>query len=108
MLRITEISESADSITLKVEGRIVSEWITVLEQECSKWLHAKSEVLLDFSGVTFIEHSGVAMLERIASPRLQLMNCPTLINELLHGNSGEKEIDRHEEHRGPKPPSVMR
>lgn len=89
VLRITEISESADSITLKVEGRIVSEWVTVLEQECLKWLRAKPEVLLDFSEVTFIERNGVAMLMRIASPRLRLINCPALIAELLNGNNNQ-------------------
>ena len=90
MLRITEISESADSVTLKVEGRIVSEWIIVLEQECLKWLQAKPEVLLDFSEVTFIEHNGVAMLKRIASSRLRLINCPALIAMLLNGNNSQK------------------
>jgi hypothetical protein len=89
VLRITEISESADAITLKVEGRIASEWVTVLEQECLKWLRAKPEVLLDFSEVTFIEHNGVAMLKRIASPNLRLINCPELINELLNGNNNQ-------------------
>jgi anti-anti-sigma regulatory factor len=91
VLRITEISESADSVTLKVEGRIVSEWIAVLEQECLKWLRAKPEVLLDFSEVTFIEHNGVAMLKRIAFPGLRLINCPALINMLLNGNNGQNE-----------------
>lgn len=104
MLRITEISEIADSVTLKVEGRIVSEWVTVLEQECLKWLRAKPEVLLDFSEVTFIDHNGVAMLKRIASANLRLINCPALIHEMLNGNNNQKEIDRHEEHRGPNPP----
>jgi anti-anti-sigma regulatory factor len=91
VLRITEISQSADSVTLKVEGRIVSEWVTVLEQECLKWLRVKPEVLLDFSEVTFIEHNGVAMLKRIASPRLRLINCPALIEMLLNGNNYHSE-----------------
>ena len=89
MLRITEISESADSATLKIEGRIVSEWVTVLEQECLKWLRAKPAVLLDFSEVTFIEHNGVAMLKRIASLSLRLINCSALIAELLNGNNNQ-------------------
>ena len=89
MLRITEIFESADSVTLKVDGRIASEWITLLEQECLKWLQAKREVLLDFSEVKFIEHSGVAMLKRIASPNLRLVNCSALIAELLNGNNNQ-------------------
>lgn len=91
MLRITEISESADSVTLKVEGRIVLEWVTVLEQECLKWLQAKPEVLLDLSEVTFIEHNGLAMLKRMVSPRLRLINCSTLIHEMLNGNNNQNK-----------------
>jgi hypothetical protein len=73
VLRITEILQTADSVTLKVDGWIVSEWVTVLEQECIEWLQAKPEVLLDFSEVMFIERNGVAMLKRIASPNLRLI-----------------------------------
>jgi len=91
VLRITKLSESAGSVTLKVEGRIVSEWVAVLEQECLKWLRAKPEVLLDFSEVTFIEHNGVAMLKRIASTNLRLINCPALIDEMLNGNNDRNE-----------------
>ncbi len=91
MLRITKIFESAGSVTLKVEGRIVSEWVPVLEQECLKWLRAKPEVLLDFSEVTFIEHNGVAMLKRIASQNLRHINCSELIDMLLNGNNSQNE-----------------
>jgi anti-anti-sigma regulatory factor len=89
VLRITKISESADSVTLKVDGRIVSEWVAVLEQECLKWLRAKPEVLLDFSEVMYIERNGVAMLKRIASSNLRLVNCPALIAEMLNGNNNQ-------------------
>jgi len=91
VLRITKIFESADSVTLKVEGRIVSEWVTVLEQECLKWLQAKPEVLLDFSEVTFIDHNSVAMLKRIASANLRLINCSALIAEMLNGSNNQNE-----------------
>jgi len=93
VIRITEISESADSVTLKVEGRIVFEWVTTLQQHCLKWLQGKREVLLDFSGVTYIDLNGVAMLKRMISPKLRLINSSALITELLNGNSshGEEE-----------------
>ena len=38
MLRITKIEEDGSSVTLKVEGRIMSEGVDVLELECLKWL----------------------------------------------------------------------
>ena len=89
MFRISEISENVDSVTLKVEGRIVFEWVTTLQQHCLKWHQGKREVLLDFSGVTYIDLNGVAMLKRMVSSSIRLINCPALITELLNGNSND-------------------
>ena len=91
VIRISEISESADSVTLRVEGRIVFEWVATLQEHCLQWLQGKREVLLDFSGVTYIDLHGVAMLKRMVSSNLRLINCPALITELLNGNGSHGE-----------------
>lgn len=85
MLRITKVSENAESVTLKVEGLIVGEWVTVLEQECTAWLQEKRSVQLDFSEVRFIDNYGVEVLKRITSKKLRRLNCPPLIEEILKG-----------------------
>jgi hypothetical protein len=38
MLRITEVVASGTETTLHVEGRIVSDWVSVLQEECSRVL----------------------------------------------------------------------
>lgn len=91
MLRITKIFESAEAVTLKVEGRIVTDWVTVLEQESLALLQQKQQVSLDFSEVGFIDNHGVEMLKRIASEKLRCLNCPPLIEEIL------KETEEHAE-----------
>lgn len=85
MLRITTVAESNSLVTLKLEGRIVSDWVSVLERECLTLLQKKQPVRLDFSAVTFIDGRGVAMLKRIKSENLQIINCAALLEDLLKG-----------------------
>ena len=82
MLRITEKAQSSSCTNLKVEGRIVSSWVGLLENKCRKLLQNQSTVVLDFSEVTFIDAQGLAMLKRLASPQLLLVNSPPFIEEL--------------------------
>jgi len=46
---------------------------------------AHQQVLLDVSGVTFIDGRGVAMLKRMTSTKLQIINCAALLEDLLKG-----------------------
>ena len=85
MLRITRMSERPTFITLKVEGKVISEWVSILEREALDSLQGKEEVILDFSDVTFINQSGIEMLKRIAAENIRIINCSPLIFNLLNG-----------------------
>ena len=85
VLRITKIRETLSSATLRVEGRVASEWVSVLEAESLRWLGEKRTVVLDFSDVSFIDGRGVETLRRIHSKHLRIVNCPPLLAELLNG-----------------------
>jgi anti-anti-sigma regulatory factor len=85
VLRITKVAEHPLRVTFKLEGRIVSEWVALLEHECLTALQEKLLVLLDFSKVTFISGQGVRMLNNIASQNLQIANCSALLEDLLKG-----------------------
>jgi anti-anti-sigma regulatory factor len=89
MLRITKMAESPAHVTLKLEGRIVSDWVSVVERECLTALEEKRQVILDVSEVTFIDRHGLEMLRQIASPHLQISDASALIGELLAHGGGE-------------------
>jgi anti-anti-sigma regulatory factor len=86
MLRITRINESQSLITLKVEGQIISEWVSLLEKEALSSLQEKQEVVLDFADVTFINHNGVEMLQKISAENIRIVNCCPLIKDLLNNS----------------------
>ncbi len=85
MLRITKVSESPSLVTMKLEGRIASDWVSLLEKECLRSLEEKRKVVLDFSGVTFVDWRGVEMLGKISVNNMQVINCCPLIEDFLNG-----------------------
>ncbi|MBI2468608.1 MAG: hypothetical protein HYV62_12475 [Candidatus Rokubacteria bacterium] len=88
MLRITKVAEDPGSVTLKVEGRVVSDWVQVLEQECLRSLGRNQEVVLDFADVVFVDGRGISMLTRIKSRAVQIVNTSGLLEDLLREAAG--------------------
>ncbi len=83
MVRIT-LNDTAPGMTVvEIEGRIVSEWINVVETECQALLSEKQNVLLDFSGVNFVEEEGVRMIRRLLHKGCRVVNCPAFIQHVL-------------------------
>ncbi|MGE5445264.1 MAG: STAS domain-containing protein [Ignavibacteriales bacterium] len=85
MFRTTEISEDEKTVTLRLDGKLVHAWVSNLEMLC---LHYKDEknktVVLDFSGVNFIDNEGLRMLENIKDEKVKIINCSLFIQKLLH------------------------
>jgi len=83
MIRITRVNESPLRLTMKVEGQIASDCVSVLEQECLTSMQGNQKVVLDFSHVTFIDSRGMLMLKRIRAGNLEIINCSDLIEDCL-------------------------
>jgi ABC-type transporter Mla MlaB component len=83
VLRISRAAESPSLATLRVEGRVVAEWVPVLERECWLALQENLHVQLDLSAVTFVDRRGVAALRHLGANALEIVNCPEFIGELL-------------------------
>jgi len=87
MLRITEVVDRGTETTLYVEGRIVSEWVGVLQEECRRVLQESSRRLrLDLGAVTFIDPRGLLALRRLTTEGVALVNSPAFIDALLTGD----------------------
>ena len=86
MLRIREVVYSHRETTLHV-GRIVSEWVGVLREECGRALQEPSRRLrLDLTGVTFIDPSGVRALRSLPTDRVAIVHALDFIDPLLKGD----------------------
>jgi anti-anti-sigma regulatory factor len=83
VLRITRVIEGYSGTTLRVEGRIVAEWVAVLERECWLAFEDKRPVRLDLSAVRFIDSRGVVALRHLGANEFEFVNCPEFVKELL-------------------------
>ena len=88
VLRITKVAEDSTTVTMKLEGKLASDWVPLLEGECLTCLKANRKVLLDFSEVTFVDSRGAEIVKKLAGDGIKIVDCCELIKELLEG--GEK------------------
>ena len=87
MLRISKVYENPSGVKLKLEGRIVSEWVSILEEKILECLKKNKKLLLDFSELRFVDKHGVEMLRRMPFEKIEIINCPGFIEELLKEES---------------------
>ncbi len=83
MVRITPMTDDGQTVHVKVEGRVVGDWVPVLDQACGSCLSQRQRVILDFSDVTFIDRRGVELLKAILGERVQIMGASLLVQALL-------------------------
>lgn len=86
MLRITR-SDDATRLLLKLEGRIVGDWVAVLADELDSLADANPALVLDLSGVEFATDAGVDVLLAARARGVQLLSCSPLLASLLEGRA---------------------
>ena len=84
MFRITLLYKDHRSKRLKIEGRLSGSFVMELKKEYLK-LEEENNIMLilDLSGVTYIESEAVLMLEQLSSDRLKLVDSPIFIQKQL-------------------------
>jgi len=83
MLRLTRSTHRRGHVVLKAEGRIVGEWVRLLEEECRGLAREHDDLVLDLEAVSYLDQNAVRLLRSLASESVSLVNCPPLLEELL-------------------------
>ncbi|MER3445957.1 MAG: hypothetical protein C4291_03590 [Candidatus Dadabacteria bacterium] len=87
MLRITETSEDEKTIALKLDDKMVGTSASDLEELCLHYRDEKGKtVVLDLSGVAFIDNNSLKVLKRIKDNRVLIVNYSLFIETLLEAN----------------------
>ena len=87
MLRITRLDDDPQGPCLRLEGRIVGDWVSVLEAELARDDLRDRPLVLDLSRVDFATAPGVMVLRRAAESGATLTGCSPLIASLLGGQA---------------------
>ncbi len=77
------LSNDGQTVHLKVEGRVVGDWVPELDQVCGSCLSQKKKVVLDFTEVTFMDRRGLNVLKGLLRERVQITGASLITQALL-------------------------
>ncbi|MEI9947892.1 MAG: hypothetical protein WDO74_02660 [Pseudomonadota bacterium] len=87
MLRITRLLARNDLPCLRVEGRLVGDWVQVLRVEIEQ-AQAQTPILeLDLAGVVFADSEALSLLVEVAARGVKLVSCSPLLTSLLESRT---------------------
>ncbi len=86
MLRITTIQEDDTQRVLKLEGKLLAEWVGELKDACRTAVAQGCRVQLDLSGLSFVDVSGTAALRDLLRLGASITTTSPFVGELLKEN----------------------
>jgi anti-anti-sigma regulatory factor len=82
MLKITRQS-GADHDTLLLEGSLVKEWIEELREVLARTRHDRGAVLVDLSGLRFVDEDGARLLRACRRSGASLLGASPFVSAVL-------------------------
>ena len=68
---------------LKLEGKILGPWVIELRRACEELRVSTSAFCLDLTDVTFIDSSGLGLIQDLVRQGATLSGCSAFVAELL-------------------------
>lgn len=94
MLRITEDRPTASLTRLRLDGRVMGEWVGVLARACASAREGGAELALDLTGVSFLDPEAVRLVKRLMRGGVEVSGSSGFVREQLaggdHGASGTR------------------
>lgn len=84
MFKITKTQEDAGTIILRIDGKLVEDWQSEFERLYLR-IRKGRRIILDLSGVSFIDDNGIDFIEKIMDEKIDIINCSPFIESLLGG-----------------------
>jgi ABC-type transporter Mla MlaB component len=91
MLKLT-VQETSTSLTLVLEGRLCREWVPEAQRVWDAVLESGRELVLDLSGVTFVDGDGELFLASVIAHGATVHSHGLLVGHLV--NKLKRECER--------------
>ena len=95
MLRVTTMTAKGSPV-LKLEGKLSGPWVDEL-QNCWKEAAAggrRNAIKIDMRGVSYVDHRGQSLLQRMEREGAALVECSDFIRQLLDAKNGQQRAAR--------------
>jgi ABC-type transporter Mla MlaB component len=89
MLKI-EFTEDSGGPRLRLEGKVIGPWVEELRRSCERLLAPGATLTLDLSEVSFLDGSGITLLQSLTDRRVRLLNGSTFVAEQLRALEGRR------------------
>jgi len=93
MLRISETN--VKGTTFRLDGSLTGPWVRELKIMFESRLGDSGAIQIDCGGVTFVDAAGVALMQRLQSQGVRLVNCSPFIKMQLAQNGPNPEGSEH-------------
>jgi len=85
MLRITENTENVTTVRIRLDGTVTSASYSELGEVCLRHREPPEKtILVDMSGVMFMDNEVASKLDSLRSEQLIIINCSPFIETLLN------------------------
>lgn len=88
MLKISKLEPVNHAVVLRLEGRVVGPWVAELQKSCEAALADGRSLKLHLADLEFMDTQGVALLSRLRSRGVVLLECPPFAAEQLKVSGG--------------------
>jgi anti-anti-sigma regulatory factor len=82
MLKITVSGQNSSSQIIKLEGKLLHDWIDEVRRLCPG-VDEGSFLSLDLSGLTFVDREGAELLLQLLQQGVRIESCSPFVAELL-------------------------
>lgn len=79
MLRISGPEVTADQTKLRLDGKLIGDWVSELRLLCEAILKKGQQIEIDCSGVCFIDNDGIALMQMLQGKGVVLVECSRFI-----------------------------
>jgi anti-anti-sigma regulatory factor len=86
MLKITTTHDDGFERVLKLEGKLLADWVGELQETCRKARTASGHLQLDLSGLSFADVSGTIALRELIRQGVAITTTSPFVRELLKEN----------------------
>lgn len=83
MLKISESKSGRQTVTLRLEGRVVGPWVGELQQVSETLVTGGNKLALDLAEVSFADQGGVTLLWSLKTRGIKLLNLAPFVEEQL-------------------------